>query len=72
MLAIHFADAGQFGDRDLLSPDKEQRERTVDYIKKVISMSADLGGSVCCVVPGAVGNIIPTATPEEEWHCAIE
>ena len=35
-------------------------------------MSADLGGAVCCVVPGAVGKIVPTATPEEEWRWAIE
>ena len=35
-------------------------------------MSADLGGTICCVVPGPVGKIVPTSTPENEWRWAIE
>ena len=34
-------------------------------------MSADFGGTICCVVPGPVGKIIPTSTPENEWGWAV-
>ncbi|CAM1503500.1 Fc.00g010910.m01.CDS01 [Cosmosporella sp. VM-42] len=62
----------QQGDRDLLASDPQQRRDTIQYMKDVVSMSAELGGQIVTVVPSKVGKIIPSSTPEIEWKWAIE
>ncbi|KAJ4252925.1 hypothetical protein NW762_010831 [Fusarium torreyae] len=62
----------QHGKRNLLASDPQQRRDTIDYIKKVVNMSAELGGQIITVVPGTVGTIVPSSTPENEWRWAVE
>jgi len=62
----------QQGSRDLTASDPQQRRDTVQYIKDVISLSAALGGKITTVVPGRVGKVVPTSTPENEWKWVVE
>ncbi|KAK5120580.1 hypothetical protein LTR85_006236 [Meristemomyces frigidus] len=62
----------QTGTRDLTASDQQQRRQTIEYMKDVVSMCAELGGSIVTVVPGRVGKIIPTSPPEVEWQWAVE
>ena len=62
----------QHGDRDLVAADPQQRRKTVEYMKRVVGMSAELGGQIITVVPGNVGKIVSTSTPENEWKWAVE
>ncbi|UWX55273.1 sugar phosphate isomerase/epimerase [Maribacter litopenaei] len=59
-------------ERNLLAKDPAQRKMSVQYVKDVAKMVADLGGSVISLVPATVGKIIPDATPEQEWEWAVE
>ena len=58
--------------RNLLAKDSAQRADSVQYVKDIVSMVADLGGQMVSVVPGTVGKIVPDGTPEEEWQWAVE
>ena len=60
------------GDRNLLARDEQQREKSVEYVKDVITMVKELDGTMVSVVPGTVGKIVPEGRPEEEWEWAVE
>lgn len=60
------------GDRNLLHKDEALRARSVQYAKECITMVKELDGYELTVVPGTVGQIVPGATPEEEWQWAVE
>ncbi|KAK7424584.1 hypothetical protein QQZ08_008594 [Neonectria magnoliae] len=62
----------QHGNRDLIASDFQQRQDTIQYMKDVVDMSAQLGGQIVTIVPGRVGKIVPTSTPENEWKWAVE
>ncbi|KAF4983801.1 hypothetical protein FZEAL_885 [Fusarium zealandicum] len=62
----------QQGKRNLIALDPQQRRDTINYMKNVVALSADLGGRIVTVVPGNVGAIVPTSTPENEWAWAVE
>ena len=62
----------QQGARDLTASNPQQRRATVQYMKDVISMCAELGGKIVTVVPGRVGKMVPTSTAENEWKWAVE
>jgi sugar phosphate isomerase/epimerase len=59
-------------ERSLLSKDAGRRAASVKYIKDCITMVKELGGQEMSVVPGSVGQLVPEATPDEEWDWAIE
>lgn len=58
-------------ERSLLAKDPARRAASVDYIKRCISMVQTLGGEEMSVVPGSVGQLVPEATPDEEWSWAV-
>ncbi len=58
--------------RNLLAKDKNQRADSVQYVKDVIRMVAELEGEMVSVVPATVGKIIPESRPDDEWQIAIE
>lgn len=60
------------GERNLLAKDEAQRARSVQYVKDVVRMVKELGGTMVSVVPGTVGKIVPDSRPEEEWKWAVE
>jgi D-psicose/D-tagatose/L-ribulose 3-epimerase len=62
----------QHGTRDLTASDPQQRRDTIQYMKDVVSMAAELGGEIVTIVPGRVGKIVPTSTPENEWRWVVE
>ncbi|KAL4732204.1 hypothetical protein ACLX1H_001212 [Fusarium chlamydosporum] len=62
----------QHGKRNLLAADPQQRRDTIEYMKKVVSMSSELGGQIITIVPGNVGTIVAESTPENEWKWAVE
>lgn len=55
------------GERNLVARDEGQRARSIDYMKRVVTMTADLGGEIITLVPATVGKIAADGTPEEEW-----
>ena len=59
-------------ERNLLAKDPAQRKMSIKYVKDLVKMVSDLGGSVISLVPATVGKIIPDATPEQEWEWAVE
>lgn len=59
------------GTRDLIAANEQQRNDTIAYMKSVVAMSADLGGSIVTVVPSRVGKLYPQSTPENEWNWAV-
>lgn len=58
--------------RDLLHEDRYVRLGTVEYVKDVITMAADLGGEIVAVVPSTVGKVTPMGSASEEWRWAVE
>jgi sugar phosphate isomerase/epimerase len=62
----------QHGKRNLLAADPQQRRDTIEYMKKVVNMSFELGGEIVTVVPGNVGTVVAESTPENEWKWAVE
>jgi D-psicose/D-tagatose/L-ribulose 3-epimerase len=61
-----------FKGRDLIHADPAVRASSVDYLKKCVTMVAELNGQVMSIVPSEVGKVRPMASPEEEWRWAIE
>lgn len=62
----------QQGRRNLLATDPQQRRDTINYMKDVVTLSAELGGQIVTIVPGNVGTIVPSSTPVNEWKWAVE
>jgi sugar phosphate isomerase/epimerase len=60
------------GERNLLARDKQQRKQSIQYVKDIITMVAELDGHMVSVVPGTVGKIVPDGRPEEEWKWAVD
>lgn len=58
--------------RDLIHEDAYVRYGTVKYMKDCIDLVAGLGGEILTIVPSTVGKIVPLASPEDEWHWAVE
>jgi D-psicose/D-tagatose/L-ribulose 3-epimerase len=58
--------------RNLVAKDKAQRAMSVQYIKDVVRMVAELDGNMVSVVPATVGKIVPDGKPDEEWQWAVE
>jgi sugar phosphate isomerase/epimerase len=59
------------GERNLAAKDPRQRAATVDYMKSVVHMVEQLGGSEITVVPATVGKVVPDGSPEEEWAWVV-
>lgn len=55
-------------DRDLTHPDPKCWQATVDYIKSIMTMAADLGGECICLVPTEVGYLQARGPIEECWN----
>ncbi|KAK2612029.1 hypothetical protein QQS21_001994 [Conoideocrella luteorostrata] len=62
----------QHGTRDLTAADPAHRKATIQYMKEVVSMAADLGGKIVTIVPARVGKLVPSSAPENEWKWAVE
>ena len=59
-------------DRNLAAKNPSQREKTVDYMKRVVTLAKDIGGQIVTVVPVTVGKVVPDATEELEWKWLVE
>lgn len=60
------------GERNLAARDAGQRERTVDYIRRVATFAKECGGEILTLVPATVGKLVADATPAEEWRWVVE
>jgi sugar phosphate isomerase/epimerase len=60
------------GERNLASADAGRRARTVEYLRRVAGMAAELGGEVVTVVPTTVGQVVPEAAADREWAWVVE
>ena len=60
------------GQRNLAAKDEAQRRASVDYVKSVVTMVAELEGSEISIVPATVGKIVPDATPDQEWRWVVD
>jgi sugar phosphate isomerase/epimerase len=60
------------GERNLASKDSAQREKTVDYMKRVVTLSKELDGQMITMVPATVGKVVADGTPSEEWKWLVE
>ncbi|KAI1385001.1 xylose isomerase-like protein [Hypoxylon trugodes] len=61
-----------YGSRNLAAADKAEREDTINYMKKVVDLSAGLGGEIITLVPGTVGKLQPSASSQEEWTWVVQ
>ena len=59
------------GDRNLVARDEEQRAKSVQYVKDIVTMVKELDGYEVTIVPATVGKIVPDGNPEEEWEWAV-
>jgi sugar phosphate isomerase/epimerase len=55
------------GERNLAAKEPIQRARSVQYMKSVVQMVADLDGQIITIVPATVGKVSPDSTPDNEW-----
>ena len=60
------------GKRNLAARDPAQREATVDYMKRVVTMVRELDGEIVSLVPVTVGKLVAEGTPEEEWTWLVD
>ena len=60
------------GERSLAAADPGRRSRTVDYLRGVARMVAELDGQVLTVVPTTVGQVVPEAAADREWAWVVE
>ena len=60
------------GERNLASKDAAQREKTVGYMKRVVTLAKELDGKIVTVVPATVGKVVADGTPEQEWQWLVE
>lgn len=60
------------GERNLAAADAGQRARTVDYLRSVARMVAELDGRVLTVVPTTVGLTVPESAADREWAWVVE
>ncbi|HTW27131.1 MAG TPA: sugar phosphate isomerase/epimerase family protein [Acetobacteraceae bacterium] len=62
----------QLAERNLAAKDTAQRAASVAYVKSVVQMVGDLGGTMVTVVPATVGKVVPDGKPEEEWQWVVD
>ena len=60
------------GERNLASKSMAQREKTVDYMKRVVTLAKELDGQIITLVPATVGKVVPDGTEEEEWKWVVD
>ena len=60
------------GERNLAARDQGQRERSVQYVKDVLTMVSELDGEIITLVPATVGKVVPDGTVEEEWEWVVD
>lgn len=60
------------GERNLAAKDAEQRAKSVQYVKSVVQMVAELEGKIVTIVPATVGKVVPDSTPENEWAWVLD
>lgn len=60
------------GERNLAAKDQGQRERSVQYVKDVLTMVSELDGEIITLVPATVGKVVPDGTEEEEWNWVVD
>jgi sugar phosphate isomerase/epimerase len=60
------------GERNLAAKSQAQREKTVDYMKRVVTFAKELDGQIISLVPCTVGKVVADGTPAEEWKWLVE
>ena len=60
------------GERNLAARDTARRAKSVQYVKSVVQLVADLDGEIITIVPATVGKVVPDSTPENEWAWVID
>ena len=60
------------GERNLAARNQGQRERSVQYVKDVLTMVSELDGEIITLVPATVGKVVPDGTEEEEWKWVVD
>lgn len=59
-------------ERDLTNASASNRQKAVDYSKRVADFAAATGAPIMIVAPSVVGKMAPESAPEQEWAWAIE
>ena len=60
------------GERNLAAKSVAQREKTVDYMKRVVTLAKELDGQIITLVTATVGKVVADGTPSEEWKWLVE
>lgn len=63
---------GPAGLRDLSHPDREERQRAVDYVRSCVDLAEVVGAPLVIVTPNPVGKTRPLAPVAEEWAWALD
>ena len=61
-----------FGDRDLVHPDAQIRQKGIDYGKAMADFAASVGAPTIIVGPSPVGKTAALAGDDQEWAWAVE
>ena len=59
------------GERNLAAKDPDQRAKSVDYMKSLVTMVKEMDGHELTVVPATVGKVVPDGPPEDEWQWVV-
>ena len=60
-------------DHDLISDDEETRRRGIEWMKRCVKITSELGGDlVCGVIYAGWGKITGKSRTETEWHRSVE
>jgi sugar phosphate isomerase/epimerase len=57
---------------DLIDPDATVRRNTVDYLRALLRLGADLGAQLLSLAPYREGRLAPRAAPEQEWAWSVD
>ena len=58
--------------RDLVHPEKSERQKAIDYCREIADMTAEVDGYTFIVAPSPVGKMRALASEEEERKWAVE
>jgi len=71
-MAGHYLWISKENKRDLANPDKEEREKAVEYIIECLNLAKEIGALSFIVVPNSVGKSKPSVSIEKDWERSVE
>lgn len=71
-MAGHYLWMSDENKRDLANPDKEERQKAVEYVIECLNLAKEFGALSFIVVPNSVGKSNPSGNIEKDWERSVE